>query len=202
MSHTWECTFKNNHTDNKILISESSLWFITVKPIKHSQQVVWISVQFLKSSCFSHRFWGQPFQPCCYFFLKFCLEERCRKRQYLISNYWQKFWEHFRSFAYCDLIKKKDSNTLQNELWYDSSVISPMFHQLDRGRVQVINSVGNAWMLHLLQIHTWLKIGKGNDIYLIAKVTGIGQKEPGMKQNYVQTHWQLMLRRRYVKHLI
>ena len=27
---------------------------------------------------------------------------------------------------------------------YSSSVISPMFHQLDRGRVQLINSVGNA----------------------------------------------------------
>ena len=85
---------------------------------------------------------------------------------------------------------------------YGSSVILPMFHQVDRGRVQLTNSVGNAWILYFFYIHTWLKIGKCVDSYLIVKVTGIGQKEPRMKQNYVQMHWKLMLRRRYVKLLI
>ena len=57
---------------------------------------------------------------------------------------------------------------------YGSSVILPMFHQLDRGRVQLTIGVGNTWILHLLCIHTWLKIGKCVDSYLIVKVTGIG----------------------------
>ena len=82
---------------------------------------------------------------------------------------------------------------------YGSSVILPMFHQLDRGRVQLTIGVGNAWILHLLYIHTWLKIGKCVDSYLIVKVTGIVQKEPRLKQNYVQTYWKFMLLRRYVK---
>ena len=68
---------------------------------------------------------------------------------------------------------------------YGSSVNFPMFHQLDSGRVQLTISVGNAWILHLLYIHTWLKIGKCIGSYLIVKVTGIGQKEPRLKQNYV-----------------
>ena len=85
---------------------------------------------------------------------------------------------------------------------YGSSVILPMFHQLDRGRLELTNSAGDAWILHLLYIHTWLKIGKCDDGYLIVKIAGIRQKEPIMKQNYVQTHWKLMLRRRYIKLLI
>ena len=85
---------------------------------------------------------------------------------------------------------------------YGSSVILPMFHQLDRVRLELTNSAGNAWILHLLNIHTWLKIGKCDDGYLIVKVTGTRQKEPIMKQNYVQTHWKLTLRRRYIKLLI
>ena len=85
---------------------------------------------------------------------------------------------------------------------YGSSVILPMFHQLDRGRLELTNSAGDAWILDLLYIHTWLKIGKCDDGYLIVKVTGTRQKEPIMKQNYVQTHWKLTLRRRYIKLLI
>ena len=68
-------------------------------------------------------------------------------------------------FACCDLIKKKkiripckmSFGTIDK---YGSSVILPMFHQSDRGGVQLTNSVGNAWIIHLLYIHTWLKIGK------------------------------------------
>ena len=82
---------------------------------------------------------------------------------------------------------------------YGSSVILPIFYQLDRGRVQKTISVGNAWISHLLFIHTWSKIGKCVDSYLIVKVTDIGQKEPRLKQNYVQTYWKLMLLRRYLK---
>ena len=94
---------------------------------------------------------------------------------------------------------KMSFNTIDK---YAISVILSMFYQLDRGRVQLTISVGNAWILHTFYIHTWLKIRKCIDSYLIVKVTGIGQKELRLIQNYVQTYWKLMFRRRYVRLLM
>ena len=71
-----------------------------------------------------------------------------------------------------------------------SNLVSVFSHALRHRIWEKRMSVINAWIIHLLFNHIWLKIGKCIDSYLVVKVPGIGQKELRIKQNYIKTYWK------------